>query len=182
MAFLTRRRIRRDLRNLAFIALAVFVTPVLATDTVPLEDAIKATFVYKFVPFVTWPSSQLADFNVCTEGDDRVAELLAQTASSQNIDGRVVSVRTLVAGQPTDDCRILYIATTVPADAVLDSTHGKAVLTITQAGGPNHGIIQFVTIDHHVRFDIDTKLAADDGLTISSKLLVLAHTVTQAGP
>ena len=47
---------------------------------------------------------------------------------------------------------------------------------ITSGFGQN-GVIHLVTADNHLSFDIDAKLAAEDGLGISSKLLGLARTV-----
>jgi hypothetical protein len=44
-----------------------------------------------------------------------------------------------------------------------------------------HGVISFVVIANHVRFDIDNAAAEDAGLRISSKLLSLAHAVHQKG-
>jgi YfiR/HmsC-like len=44
-----------------------------------------------------------------------------------------------------------------------------------------HGVVSFVIIANHVDFDIDDAEAAQDGLTISSKLLGLAHAVRLRG-
>jgi YfiR/HmsC-like len=155
----------------------------IAADSSSLEDAVKATFVLKFIPFVSWPPSapNTDTFNICTEGNDKVVGLFATSVQGQSADGRRISVRALTAGQPADDCRVVYIASDVAAAPVLEQLHAKPILTITQSSGSDHGIIQLLTLGHHVTFDIDLKLASDDGIVVSSKLLGLAHSVTQGG-
>jgi hypothetical protein len=57
----------------------------------------------------------------------------------------------------------------------------RPVMTVTDSGMRAHGIISFVVIDNHVRFDIDDDAARRVGLSISSKLLTLAHAVRHRG-
>ncbi len=177
MAFLGARRLRCvfavGLMGLAPCAAA-------AAESVPLEDTVKAAYIYKFAPFVTWPTHPAAGapFTICSIGTDRVSVLLPQVTAGQRVDERPIQIRALAEGEPPADCAILYIASSVAAGGVLDAVHGKPILTVTSLEG-QHGIVQLVTVEHHVSFDIDAKLAAEDGLTISSKLLGLARTVTR---
>jgi YfiR/HmsC-like len=183
MAFLGARRFRCVFA--AATALAG-LSPCAATagEPIALEDTVKAAYVYKFAPFVTWPTHLPAGapFTICSIGSDRVSALLPQVVEGQRIDDRPIQVRVLTENEAPGDCAILYIAAPVAAGPVLDAVHGKPILTVTASDGP-HGVIQLVTVAHHVSFDIDAKLAAEDGLTVSSKLLGLARTVTRpAGP
>lgn len=147
-----------------------------------LEDAIKATYVYKFAPFVTWPAAAHSDvFTVCVFGADDVSALLPQATAGQEVDGRHIAIRSLTAADVPSDCRILYVANAPAAQPLLAALHGRSILTVTDGNSPEHGIVQFIVIDHHVRFDIDEKLAAQSGLLISSKLLGLAHAVAPQG-
>lgn len=180
MAFLGARRLR-----CVFVVAAGLMGfppwPAGAGEPVPLEDTVKAAYVYKFAPFVTWPTRPAAGvpFMICSIGADRISALLPQVAAGQRVDERPIQIHALAEGEPAVDCAILYIASSVAATSVLDAVHGKPILTVTSAEGP-HGVIQLVTAEHHVGFDIDAKLAAEDGLTISSKLLGLARAVTRA--
>jgi hypothetical protein len=148
-----------------------------------LEDAVKATYLYKFAPFVAWPPSALAKpgaFTLCIAGADEVTKLVPQAAAGQQVNGRSIDVRHLADGDSPQDCQILYIASPATAAPLLIAARGKPTLTVTDGGSPDHGIIQFTVVNHHVRFDIDAGLAAEDGLSISSKLLSLANAVTPA--
>lgn len=53
--------------TLAFLALALFVTPIVPkarADTAPnKEQQIKAAFIYNFIKFVDWPEEKMADSN-----------------------------------------------------------------------------------------------------------------------
>jgi len=191
MAHLSRRRGIGGVRALAARAFAVILTAaalslaganaLLAQDA-SLEHAVKATYLYKFAPFVTWPPSAFTKpgaFTLCTSGSDEVTKLVPQVAAGQQINGRAVDVRHLADGENPQDCQILYIAGTAPTPLLI-AARGKPILTVTDGASPDRGIVQFTVVDHHVRFDIDAGLAADDGLSISSKLLSLANAVTPA--
>jgi hypothetical protein len=158
----------------------LFAMPAIPAENAPLEYAVKATYLYKFAPFVTWPPSapQKTTFDLCLSGSDDVTRLVPEAAAGHAINGKPLAVRVLAAGESPDGCQILYIAASPAAAQTLDAVRSKPVLTITDAALPNHGIIGFTIIDHHVRFDIDNSLAANAGLSISSKLLNLANAVT----
>ncbi|MDX1696889.1 MAG: YfiR family protein, partial [Thiohalobacterales bacterium] len=64
-------------------------------------------------------------------------------------------------------------------DEVLDSLGGMPVLTVSdiESFTTRGGIIRLRMIDNRVRFDINTAVAGNAGLSISSKLLSLATSV-----
>jgi hypothetical protein len=64
---------------------------------------------------------------------------------------------------------------------IIESVRGSGVLTVTDTGGSpgDIGIIDFVLKDNRVRFNVDDAAAEHNGLTISSRLLVLALNVKQ---
>jgi hypothetical protein len=80
-----------------------------------------------------------------------------------------------------DVCHILFAAGSAaqPVADILAASRGKPVLTITddQRDDRAKGTINFVIQDNRVRFEIDNRGAAQDGLAISSKLLSLAIAV-----
>jgi YfiR/HmsC-like len=180
MAILTARGARRAGSAFTVAALAVIMGPLHAES--PLEDAVKATYTYKFAPFVTWPpdTRNAHAFQICVDGADAVSVLLPQATSGQRVDGKPIQLRQVGPGDSHDDCRILYIADPAHAEIELNAARGKPILTIIDGADQERAIIRFRNIDHHIRFDIDAALAAESGLTISSKLLDLAHAVTPA--
>jgi hypothetical protein len=142
-----------------------------------LEYAVKAAYLTKFIPFITWPDAALPAPNspvaVCVLGDDPFGGKLEQAAASAKFGEHPVTVKKLAS--PDATCQIAFLGT--GAEAALDALRGKPVVTVTDSSQKIHGVFSFVLVENHVRFDVDDALAAQDGLQISSKLLSLAHAV-----
>jgi hypothetical protein len=148
-----------------------------------IEYEIKATYLYKFAPFVNWPPSIAASpaFALCVVGDDPVSAAIDQAVRGQSVDGKPLIVKHLPVAAPDSGCQVMYIAGSDAQSVAqaLAAMKAAPVLTVTdQATHPaDRGIVSFVIDANHVRFDIDKAAAAQSGLVISSKLLGLAHNV-----
>jgi hypothetical protein len=149
-----------------------------------LEYAVKAAYLFKFTPFVEWPSSAFAaptsPFYVCVLGGDPFGTVLDQAVDGHQVGEHPVRVRRLQSVDGTNNCHILYFgAARAPlAAAALSKLHGAPVLTVTeQSLGVSGGVVQFVVKDGHVRFTIDAGAAAANRVIISAKLLSLAASV-----
>lgn len=146
-----------------------------------LETEVKATFLYKFAPFVEWPANVWtapgAPFSLCVVGPDPFGPVLDRAVAGQAVAGHPILVRRSAAVDKAAACQILY-AGGPPAEAAktLRAVHGQPVLTVTD-GGAAPGIIDFAIDQGRVRFRIDDAEAAEDNLSISSKLLTLALSV-----
>lgn len=148
----------------------------------PLELAVKATYLYKLVPFVEWPATAFAtpssEFNLCVVGDDPFGDLLDRAVTGQRAGEHPIVVRR--SAQVSPGCHILYAAGSPaqPVRAILDTVRGAPVLTVTDQGREDaKGIINFIVQENKVRFEIDDRVAMESGLAISSKLLSLAVNV-----
>ncbi len=144
-----------------------------------LEYQVKAAYLTKFVPFIDWPdgvfASPSAPVTICILGTDPFGAIIDKAAGTDA--GRPLSIRRIASAGAADGCQIVYDGD--PAAGSLDALDGKPVITVTDATAPVHGVISFVMLDNHVRFDIDDAQAAKSGIRISSKLLELAHSVTR---
>jgi hypothetical protein len=148
----------------------------------PLEQAVKAAYLYKFGAFVEWPATAFdgpaAALQICVAGADPFGALLDQAVRGQKIAGHAVTVLRVDRVDKGSPCHILFVAPS-PRQAVaeaLDKVRGTPVLTVTDDGPDpaSRGVIDFVLRDGHIRFRIDGRAAGGDGLAISSKLLSLA--------
>jgi hypothetical protein len=166
------------------VALAVVCAPVRAADE-SLEYPVKAAFLAKFGSFVEWPAAAFATpaspLQLCVLGEDPFGAALDRAAGGQQAAGRAIEVKRLKAVRADAGCHILYIA---PSEApriaqVTEALRGSAVLTVSDVKAPAgaSGIINFVVKDERVRFDIDDEAAAQNKLSISSKLLGIAVNV-----
>ncbi len=168
----------------AIAALAALAAPARAGGP-SLETAIKATYLYKFAPFVEWPDAGAAaggPFVLCVVGADPFGPLLDQAVKGQTVDARRIEVRHFDSAQKAAGCQIMYLGGS-PAqvgDAV-KAVRGTPVLTVAEGQGAG-AVIGFVVRDQRVRFVIDIHAAAENNLKISSKLLSLALEVEPGKP
>jgi hypothetical protein len=148
-----------------------------------LEYAVKAAYLTKFAPFIDWPDGVLpnpaAPVTICILGADPFGAIIDKAAGGGAGASRPLVIRRISAATEANGCQIVYDGD--PRAGTLDALAGKPVVTVTDAGVPARGVISFVVLDNHVRFDIDDAIAARDGIRISSKLLELAHAVTRRG-
>lgn len=149
-----------------------------------LEYPVKATYLYKFAPFVEWPQaafeSPASPFVICIAGPDPFGTVLEQAVVSQRVGARPIAVKRLPRGDRSAGCHVMYIgARSGPAAEALAAVRGAPVLTVTDSsrGGGPRGVIDFVVQQNKVRFQIDEQAARQNGLSISSKLLSLAVAV-----
>jgi hypothetical protein len=156
-----------------------------ARADVSLEYTVKAAYLPKFVPFITWPetafTSPTAPVTICVVGTDPFGGKLEQAASGLKSGERAIAVRYLPAPDPAVSCQVVFLGPgdMAVAEGALDAMKGKPVVTVTDSGLKARGVISFLIEANHVRFDIDAATAAQGGVAISSKLLSLAHAVKQ---
>jgi len=160
-------------------------TAAAADDNRLLEYEVKATYLYKFAPFVQWPSSAFdspsSPLQLCVAATEAVGDVVERAAAGQSAGEHPVAVRRVPAAARVSGCHILYLAGTRAAStaAALDAVRGTPVLTVTDGAGERdpHGVVNFVIRENRVRFQIDNQEAAENSLLISSKLLSLADYV-----
>jgi hypothetical protein len=176
----------RSIGVLAMLALGYAGSAAAAQDR-SLEYAVKATYLYKFVPFVAWPSNTFASpasrFDICIIGDPDFAILVANAVAGQSVSNHAIAVRRVTTLAEESSCQILFIGggDAAVTSAALVAVRGKPVLTVTDAApSGDRGIVNFVLLGDRVRFEIDLGQAARNGIAISSKLLSLAVAVEPA--
>lgn len=167
----------------AWIAAAMVFTavPSFAAENA-VEYGVKGAYLYKLLPFVNWPQQVFAapdsPITICIVGHDPFGGALDKAVADQRIGQHPIAVRRNAT--PGDaSCQAVFIGIDDPrvgGDA-LHAFDGKPVLTVTDSGAQQPGIVAFVIEQDHVRFDIDDATAAKDGIVISSKLLNLARSV-----
>ena len=164
----------------AIVITAALAAP--ATQAQPsLEYAVKAAYLAKFAPFIDWPDSGFAGpaapLTICILGPDPFGGELDKATAGQKDGDHPLAVRRMPALDPATVCQLLFIGDAALAERTLADMKARPVVTVTDSGLHAHGVISFVVIDNHVRFDIDKAAADNVGLNISSKLLSLAHAV-----
>jgi hypothetical protein len=181
------RMLRRVATVVALLAV-VLVWPLSHSLADPAaEQALKATYLSKFGPFVDWPPGALgapqAPFNLCVIGVDPFGDTLDHAVAGQTVGGRPIVVKRIPVAAASPACAIAFVAGS-PKQSVAEALHvlgAAAILTVTDGTDPP-GVVNFVVDQGHVKFRFDVQAAAEHGLTIRSQLLDLAVSVGGGKP
>jgi hypothetical protein len=183
----TSPRARPESRFAGILLLGLFwlgaTSGLAARESVPSEYAVKAAFLLNFGKFVSWPESDFPSHNaplvIGVVGSNPFHEDLRKMIAGKSIAGRPLVFRLICSLEAVRGCQILFVSQSAQKDApaLLAALHGADVLTVTEnlPHFANSGFtVNFVTVQDHIRFQINQPAAARTGLTISSKLLSLA--------
>jgi hypothetical protein len=176
------------MKHLGLLLLLLGLAAMPAEAEPSLEYAVKAAYLPKFIPFINWPDGAFAGpttpLTICILGPDKFEGKLDQVAAGMRFGEHPVQVRHLSGPDPSANCQLIFLpagSDLALVQGTLDAMRGRPVVTVTDSGLKARGIISFVIQDNHVRFDINEAMAAQGGLSISSKLLGLAHAVHTRG-
>jgi hypothetical protein len=150
------------------------------------EYAIKAAYLYQFGRYVQWPSPAFAGDRaplvIGVLGTDAFGGILDEIARTKQIDGRVIVVRRFATMAEYTPCHILFINATARAEdkeAAIRKLQGVPTLLVGEEPGfaEHGGMVNFFQDENKIRFEINTEIARQARLKISSKLLSLAKIV-----
>jgi hypothetical protein len=169
------------LASFAALACSVGLAGVAHAGEAARDDALKAGYLYKFTPFVGWPSQAfegpLSPFNLCVTGQERFGAIVDKAVRGRRVGDHPIAVIRLQAVTKSSGCHLLFVSysrTQTPQE-MLEAVAGQPVLTVADQGLFARGaMIQFVTISGRTRFEIRPQSAESGGLVVSSKLLALS--------
>lgn len=147
-------------------------------QTPSLEYQVKASYLYNFIQFVTWPSDAFPDngkFNLCVVRAERFGTAL-DALEQERVEGRPIALHRLsdLDHARAIRCHLVFYSGETPE--AIAAQRGR--LTIGEASGflKQGGIINLIESGGRIRFEINQQAARDAGLQMSSKLLSLAVT------
>lgn len=151
----------------------------------PSEYQIKAAFIYNFVKFVEWPPKVFASTNspivIGLLGKNVFGDSLEQTIRSKTINNRELRFEMLQSVTGATNCHVLFVSASEKRHyaGILKALRDKSILTVSESDGSDDflrdgGIINFIIVDKHVRFQINDAQAKKVDLKISSDLLSIA--------
>ncbi|MGZ5198447.1 MAG: YfiR family protein [Telluria sp.] len=151
------------------------------------ERRVKAAVLYKFLGYTDFPANAFADpaapiTMVVAGADDMAADLAALTAG-RSVNGRPIAVRTLREGDGAL-AHLLFVAGADCARAgkVIRATRALLVVTECDSGLQQGAVINFRTVEEHVRFDVSLDAAERNNVRLSSRLLTVANHVQKGAP
>jgi len=156
----------------------------------PTEAQVKAAYVYNFGKFVRWQSTAPAtdSFDICVLGKNPFGSALQNTVSGEKIEAKSIVVRNTTIMQNDARCRILFISSSEESrlKSILTLAQQSNSLTVSDIPGfaQRGGMIELVSQEGRIRFEVNLAAAGNAGLTVSSELLKVAVKVigtNQAG-
>jgi hypothetical protein len=168
--------------------LACFLVAWLLTVCLPASgqklsrDDVQAAYLYNFGKFVRWPGNlDQRPMLVCVAGEDPFAETLKKLVAGEKIDGRPLEVRDVDRADAVGDCSILFIGAQQHdhEGSFLAAVAARPILTVGDSPDflERGGMIQFVLIEDHVRFEVNLDECNRHGVGLSSELLKVAAAV-----
>jgi hypothetical protein len=142
----------------------------------------KAEFISSFTRFVDWPARKFAQpdapFVIGIYGTDNISAMLQESIQDRQIKGRPAVIKHLLNKEELRACHVLFISRSERdrLGPILGEVRRENVLTVGECDNflGKGGIINFVTVDGQVRFQISSDAANREKLNFSSKLLQLA--------
>jgi hypothetical protein len=154
----------------------------LHAQPVPEYD-LKAAFVYNFAVFTDWPSDTAYDggtLNICVNPYSALRQPLVGLGDKL-VKGRRVAIRSLTAQDNLRACHVVFVDS---GDRdrwgqIKKGIGGTGVLTVADDEEIAHdgAVIALAMDNNRIVFDVDTRVARQAKLVLSSKLLRLARTV-----
>ena len=158
----------------------------LRAQTANEEYQVKAAFLFHFAQLVEWPPEAMKGegepMRVCTLGEDPFRGALETTLKGKKVGERALRVDHIKQIEEAKACQILFVsrneAKRMPA--VLAQLGSSPVLIVGESEGfaREGGIIGFSVEDQKIRFEINLDAARRAGIRVSSRLLLLAKSVT----
>jgi YfiR/HmsC-like len=188
MACVNLKRMARNRLHLSIVvavAVGLCCRGQLYAEVSPAQEyQVKAAFIYNFAKFVEWPPGVFSDprtpLVLCIVGVDPFGMAL-DTLNEKTVKDRKLVIHKSTQMGDLAACHMAFISASEKERLarLLDGLTRAHVLTISdiesflQVGG----IINLITVDNKIGFEINIDAAQRAGLTISSQLLRLATAV-----
>jgi hypothetical protein len=147
------------------------------------EDSVKAAYLYRFTQYIEWPDAVPSDlpFTIAVLDAPDVAAELRRILPGHRIKNSMAQVREIARVQDLGSAQMLYIGSAQidRVRATIAGLQARPVLIVTDAerGLAAGSVLNFVMVEHRVRFEVSLSAADRSRLRISAELLGVATRV-----
>ncbi len=175
----------RALLSWFFLVLGTNIFYVTAEATTLEEYTVKSALTLNLAIFTEWPKSAFTGMDdaihLCVIGDNTVQESFMQT-SGKKIGHRKITLSDITRSGKIAGCHILFIGgqDRIQLSRMQAAAAGKPILTIDDINEPTNyrSVVNLPYHDGKIELNINLKLAQQNQLEISARLLKLAHIVS----
>lgn len=139
---------------------------------------VQANIIYRFTKYIDWPVNKKAgDFIIGIVGDSPLYDELKSLSANKTVGNQKIVVIKMSPTASAYNCNILFIteeeSSSLKRIAVV--TADAAILIISEADGlaRKGSCINFITVDEHLRLEINKGNVDQRNLRIASELLEL---------
>jgi hypothetical protein len=173
----------RLLRALLVLSLALGPRAFALNGEPPLEQKVKAAYIYNFVRFVEWPASRgSGPVRVGVVGPVKLATAMKEALEGRTVGDRPIVVRRVLSVDEAADNEVLYVSGNDLEEArrFVAPAEEKAVLTVTECDRflKAGSLVNFFLADESVRFAVNTAALDRSPLRMSSQMLQFASIVS----
>jgi YfiR/HmsC-like len=172
------------------LCLALLFSGRLAADYGDLEFKVKASYLYNFTKFVTWPQIKASTFNLCILGIDPFGANIdpIEKKSAFTLPIKVIRLdEAKFMSNPglISDCHILYVRGISKQKTIFETFKTSPQKTGTLVVGEGEtfaaegGMIGFVYRNGKIKLQINLQSVRQSGLKISAKLLEIAELIKE---
>lgn len=168
---------------------SLVVTPLRTEAQFPGEREVKAALLINFAKFTQWPAAAFqeatAPIVVGVAGDEVLRQTLENMSRGKLAGTRPLKTLNVRNANDVAGIHILYIGGTANgrAQELIESVGLMPILTVGDDDRfcLNGGMINFLSSDHRIRFEIRIDAAERSRLKVSSRVLTLAKTLYGTG-
>jgi len=150
------------------------------------EATLKAAYIYSIAKFVEWPDAAFNNnqehFNLCISHKKELVNAVTNL-NGKEIHGKIINTTNVHDTESLNGCHILFIGNVSndELEAITKKCANLHILTVSDKPvfHDNHVIVNLVTINNKIRFEIDLATAKASDLKISSRLLSLSIKVNR---
>ena len=139
---------------------------------------IYANIIYRFTKYIDWPvNKKSGDFIIGIVGDSPLYDDLKSLSANKTVGNQKIAVVRMSPSANSYNCHILFISeeesSSLKKIAIL--TAGAAILIISESDGlaRKGSCINFITVDEHLKLEINKGNIEQRNLGIASELLEL---------
>lgn len=169
---------------LVLALLATAPAPLCAETNTSREYTVKGAFLYNFTHFIDWPDAAFAtDTSPLTIGilGKNPFGAALNSLNGQKVKNRKILVKTLSSAEGARECHLVFISASEEGQLyrILAALKQNPVLTVSDIKdfAASGGMINFITLEDKIRFEINLREAQAAKLKLSSQLLKLARDV-----
>lgn len=137
-------------------------------------NKLKVAYIYNFTKFIEWKKAPTDQFNICLKTQNK-----ALIGAFSEIEKKGPKITVLTADSNNEEhwetCQIIYLESPIMlSEKTIESLPNTLLVSEVKSESAQ---IYFILINNKLRFSISKNRAEQAGLSISSKLLRLAHEV-----